>query len=74
MPETVVDQLELNAAQRIALASLPNGPLRVIAGPGTGKTTTVVAMYLHLLRERGLRPSQVLCLTFAANAAAKVSR
>ena len=45
------------------------GPVRVVAGPGTGKTTTVVAIYLRLLEERGLRPSQVLLLTFANNAA-----
>ncbi len=49
-------------------------PLRVIAGPGTGKTTTVVAMYLRLLEEHGLRPGQVLLLTFANNAAADLKR
>ena len=43
-------------------------------GPGTGKTTTVVAMYLRLLDEGGLRPSQVLLLTFANNAAEDLKR
>jgi superfamily I DNA/RNA helicase len=67
--ESVADQLRLNTAQRDAVDRLASAPLRVIAGPGTGKTSTVVAMYLHLIREEGLKPSQVLLLTFAQNAA-----
>jgi len=69
MSEAVVDRLNLNAAQRDAVGRLPSGPLRVIAGPGTGKTSTVVGMYLHLIREEGFKTSQVLLLTFAQNAA-----
>ncbi|MHB8507325.1 MAG: ATP-dependent helicase [Candidatus Dormibacteria bacterium] len=69
MPESVADQLHLNAAQREAVDALASGPLRVIAGPGTGKTSTVVAMYLHLIREQGFKTSQVLLLSFAQNAA-----
>ena len=65
---TVADELQLNADQRATFDAL-DGPLRVIAGPGTGKTTTVVGMYLHLLRERGLKTSEVLLLTFSNNAA-----
>jgi superfamily I DNA/RNA helicase len=64
----------LNPDQRRALAVMDEAPLRVIAGPGTGKTTTVVAMYLRLLEEHSLRPSQVLLLTFANNAAADLKR
>src|SRR5450755_1891374 len=67
-------QLQLNPDQQRALALMDEAPLRVIAGPGTGKTTTVVAMYLRLLEQHGLRPSQVLLLTFANNAAADLKR
>ena len=74
MPPLVADRLHLNAEQLTALNLIDEGPLRIVAGPGTGKTTTVVAMYLHLLDERGLRPSQVLLLTFANNAAADLKR
>jgi superfamily I DNA/RNA helicase len=74
MPPLVADRLYLNAEQRTALNLMDDGPIRIVAGPGTGKTTTVVAMYLRLLDERGLRPSQVLLLTFANNAATDLKR
>ena len=64
----------LNDDQQRAVDLMDDGPLRVIAGPGTGKTTTVVAMYLRLLEEHGLRPGQVLLLTFANNAANDLGR
>ncbi|GAC1538705.1 MAG: hypothetical protein NVS3B10_03280 [Polyangiales bacterium] len=64
----------LNDDQQRAVDLMDDGPLRVIAGPGTGKTTTVVAMYLRLLEEHGLRPGQVLLLTFANNAANDLRR
>jgi superfamily I DNA/RNA helicase len=64
----------LNDDQQRALDRMDEAPLRVIAGPGTGKTTTVVAMYLRLLEKHGLRPSQVLLLTFANNAASDLRR
>jgi superfamily I DNA/RNA helicase len=64
----------LNEEQRRALDLMDAGPVRVVAGPGTGKTTTVVAMYLRLVEERGLSPGQVLLLTFANNAAADLKQ
>ena len=66
--------LDLNAEQLNALDLMGQGPIRVLAGPGTGKTTTVAAMYVSLLAEGGLRPSQVLLLTFANNAAENLKR
>jgi superfamily I DNA/RNA helicase len=65
---------ELNPDQQRALDVMDEAPLRVIAGPGTGKSTTVVAMYLRLLEESNLRPGQVLLLTFATNAASDLKR
>src|SRR3954453_3702823 len=47
------------------------GPLLVLAGPGTGKTTTIVEAVAARI-ERGLDPEQVLLLTFARRAAAGV--
>ena len=46
------------------------GPLLVLAGPGTGKTTTLVeAMVARLTGEQPLAPDQVLGLTFGRKAA-----
>ncbi len=47
----------------------PGGPLLVLAGPGTGKTTTMVETVVDLVARRGVRPDQVLALTFSRKAA-----
>src|SRR5688572_15297012 len=44
------------------------GPLLVLAGPGTGKTTTLVEAVVARV-ERGVAPEQVLVLTFSRRAA-----
>src|SRR3954469_11336842 len=46
----------------------PAGPLLVLAGPGTGKTTTLVEAVVARV-ERGVDPDQVLVLTFSRKAA-----
>ncbi len=40
----------------------------VLAGPGTGKTTTLVGRYLHLVNS-GANPNSILCCTFTKKAA-----
>jgi len=47
----------------------PGGPLLVLAGPGTGKTTTLVEAIVERIDARGLAPDQVLALTFSRKAA-----
>ncbi|MFP5219115.1 MAG: ATP-dependent helicase [Actinomycetes bacterium] len=62
---------QLDAAQR-AVVEHPGGPLLVLAGPGTGKTTTLVETAVHRVVERGLSPEQVLVLTFSRKAAGEL--
>jgi superfamily I DNA/RNA helicase/RecB family exonuclease len=45
------------------------GPLLVLAGPGTGKTTAIVEAVVHRIADRGIDPSRVLVLTFSRKAA-----
>ena len=45
------------------------GPLLVLAGPGTGKTTTLVEAIVDRIERRGARPDQILALTFSRKAA-----
>ena len=45
------------------------GPLLVLAGPGTGKTTTLVEAVVDRIERRGAEPDQVLALTFSRKAA-----
>ncbi|MDQ3628379.1 MAG: ATP-dependent helicase [Actinomycetota bacterium] len=59
---------ELDASQRAVLEH-PGGPLLVLAGPGTGKTTTLVELVADRVQRRGLRADQVLVLTFSRRAA-----
>lgn len=46
-----------------------SGPLLVLAGPGTGKTTTIVESVVDRIERRGLDPERVLILTFSRKAA-----
>ena len=59
--------MELTGEQR-EVVDHRGGPLRVAGGPGTGRTTALVARYLDLVGPRGFRPSSVLvvCRTRAA--------
>jgi DNA helicase-2/ATP-dependent DNA helicase PcrA len=57
----------LNEEQRAA-ATHPGGPLLVLAGAGTGKTTTLAARVAWLIDE-GAAPERVLLLTFTRRAA-----
>ena len=48
------------------------GPLLVLAGPGTGKTTTIVEAVAHRIEHRGIDPERILALTFSRKAAAEL--
>src|SRR5687768_17688458 len=78
MPEYVLQRSaaptappELDDSQRAVLehgADGWGGPLLVLAGPGTGKTTTLVELVVDRV-ERGLPPDEALVLTFSRKAA-----
>lgn len=44
------------------------GPVTVLAGPGTGKTFTVIQRIANMLK-KGIKPEEILCLTFSEAAA-----
>jgi DNA helicase-2/ATP-dependent DNA helicase PcrA len=58
---------ELNPEQRAA-ATHSGGPLLILAGAGTGKTTTLCARVAWLISS-GVRPERILLLTFTRRAA-----
>ncbi|WP_328887201.1 ATP-dependent helicase [Streptomyces sp. NBC_00316] len=60
----------LDAAQR-AVVDHPGGPLLVLAGPGTGKTTTLVEAVAARVA-RGGDPARILVLTFSRKAAVEL--
>jgi DNA helicase-2/ATP-dependent DNA helicase PcrA len=50
-----------------------DGPLLIIAGPGSGKTFTLVERVVYLIQEKGVKPEQLLILTFTEKAAAELT-
>lgn len=60
--------ISLNRQQQAAVTA-PDGPLMIIAGAGTGKTSTLIRRLLYLVREKGVPPSRVLAITFTVRAA-----
>jgi len=51
-----------------------NGPLRVLAGPGTGKTHALVDLYEQAVRRGVAARDQILVLTFSTGAAGEIAR
>src|SRR5437899_12008038 len=56
-----------NAQRECAIAG--DGPLLVVAGPGSGKTTVLAARAAYLVAARQVGPASVLALTFTTAAA-----
>ncbi len=62
----------LNGSQREAVTAI-NGPLMVVAGPGTGKTLTIVRRIAYLIYQ-GVRPEHILAVTFTNRAAQEMQQ
>ena len=62
-PATALDEFQQSVVDH------ETGPLLVLAGPGTGKTTTLVEAIVDRIENRGVPPESVLALTFSRKAA-----
>lgn len=64
MKKSFKEQLEeLNSAQRKAVDEI-DGPVMVVAGPGTGKTQILAARIANILEKTDTQAYQILCLTY----------
>ncbi|MEK7080132.1 MAG: ATP-dependent helicase [Patescibacteria group bacterium] len=61
----------LNAAQKKAVDTV-EGPVLVVAGPGTGKTHILTLRIANILKQTQAQPSNILVLTFTESAARTV--
>lgn len=68
MESFLTEYKKLNSEQRDAVNQI-DGPVLVIAGPGTGKTQLLSARVANILSKTDTSPSSILCLTFTNSAA-----
>ncbi len=64
---------KLNTAQREAVDVI-EGPVMVVAGPGTGKTQILTLRIANILRKTDVQPENILALTFTESAAVSMRR
>ncbi|MFA5009418.1 MAG: ATP-dependent DNA helicase [Candidatus Paceibacterota bacterium] len=63
-----MDLSKLNKEQKQAVKTI-NGPLLIVAGAGTGKTTVLTNRLAYLVSEENVKPEEILALTFTEKAA-----
>ena len=68
------EQPRVLTSEQKAVVAAEDKSFVVRASAGTGKTTTLVARYLRLVTLDGLRPDQILTVTFTRKAAAEMKR
>ena len=53
--------------EQLKASEIKDDRVLVLAGPGTGKTTTLVSRYKYLINE-GIKPEEIICCTFSRKA------
>jgi len=61
-------KVRLNKHQKLAVEH-KEGPLLIIAGAGTGKTSVITQRVIHIMKSKWAKPSEILALTFTEKAA-----
>ncbi len=67
----MIDVSHLNDEQKAAVTH-GDGPLLIVAGAGTGKTTVITNRVAWLIDQKLAKPDEILCLTFTEKAATEM--
>ncbi len=72
--DTNMDQIldQLNQEQREAVIH-DNGPLLIVAGAGTGKTTVLINRLFYLIQDKHIKPDNILLVTFTEKGAGELT-
>ncbi len=62
-----IDLSSLNEGQKLAVTTT-EGPVLIIAGPGSGKTKTLVDRIIYLIAEKNVTPENIMVSTFTEKA------
>ena len=69
-----MDYLSSLNEKQLEAVQTTEGFLRVIAGAGSGKTKLLVSRHAYLVKEYGIDPANILCVTFTNKAAGEMKR